>query len=219
MRNGQSHLREPEPVRDLAKTGRTMRGTTMRQILAAAFVSTVIALAVETASAQQTAPQHPPDKPPISQGWIDIATFASPGMPGGMAGDDGRHDGRRRGRRRGRHPVVRHVRRQEGRQPVRPHPLRWQRQLHGRDTAHESQPESCGSGAGRARGQQARADAATEGAAAGQAGSPDLQRRQRRGTDRTAEREDQTLLGLRHHDPARAAEGRRLFDRHGGAAG
>ncbi len=58
----------------------------MRQILAAAFVSTVIALAAGTASAQQAAPQRPPDKPPISQAWIDIATFASPGMPGGMAG-------------------------------------------------------------------------------------------------------------------------------------
>jgi len=30
--------------------------------------------------------QRPADKPPIAQGWIDIATYASPGMPGGMAG-------------------------------------------------------------------------------------------------------------------------------------
>ncbi len=29
---------------------------------------------------------RPPDKPPIAHGWIDIATFSSPGMPGGMAG-------------------------------------------------------------------------------------------------------------------------------------
>ena len=58
----------------------------MRQILGAAFISTVLALPGGIASAQQVAPQHPPDKPPISQGWIDVATFSSPGMPGGMAG-------------------------------------------------------------------------------------------------------------------------------------
>ena len=39
-----------------------------------------------TTRAQQTAPPRPADKPPIAQGWIDIATFASPGLPGGMAG-------------------------------------------------------------------------------------------------------------------------------------
>jgi len=36
--------------------------------------------------AQQPAPVRPPDKPPIAQGWIDIATFASPGGMGAMAG-------------------------------------------------------------------------------------------------------------------------------------
>ncbi len=36
--------------------------------------------------AQQATPTRPADKPPVAQGWIDIATFASPGMPGGMAG-------------------------------------------------------------------------------------------------------------------------------------
>lgn len=40
-------------------------------------------LAAVTASAQEV--KRPPDKPPISQGWIDIATYASPGM-GGMGG-------------------------------------------------------------------------------------------------------------------------------------
>ena len=34
----------------------------------------------------QPAPVRPPDKPPIAQGWIDIATFASPGGMGAMAG-------------------------------------------------------------------------------------------------------------------------------------
>ena len=39
------------------------------------------------ALAQQAATTaRPADKPPIAQGWIDIATFGSPGMPGGMAG-------------------------------------------------------------------------------------------------------------------------------------
>ncbi len=46
--------------------------------------STLLLLAVPAALAQQAA--RPADKPPIAQGWIDIATFASPGMPGGMAG-------------------------------------------------------------------------------------------------------------------------------------
>ncbi|MGB5101922.1 MAG: hypothetical protein WBO04_01210 [Steroidobacteraceae bacterium] len=40
-------------------------------------------LAAVTATAQEV--NRPPDKPPISQGWIDIATYASPGM-GGMGG-------------------------------------------------------------------------------------------------------------------------------------
>ncbi|RPI13589.1 MAG: hypothetical protein EHM60_08755 [Lysobacterales bacterium] len=36
--------------------------------------------------AQQAPASRPADKPPIAQGWIDIATFSSPGMPSGMAG-------------------------------------------------------------------------------------------------------------------------------------
>jgi hypothetical protein len=44
------------------------------------------AVASPTVWAQQATPARPADKPPVAQGWIDIATFASPGMPGGMAG-------------------------------------------------------------------------------------------------------------------------------------
>lgn len=59
--------------------------------LASAFPSALIASAVLTPAAATgqttTAPvQRPTDKPPIAQGWIDIATYASPGMPAGMAG-------------------------------------------------------------------------------------------------------------------------------------
>jgi len=57
----------------------------MRHVLTAALVSTAMALPAGIAFAQQTTPQRPADKPPISQAWIDIATFSSPGMPG-MAG-------------------------------------------------------------------------------------------------------------------------------------
>ena len=51
-------------------------------------------LAYGSVLAQET--KRPPDKPPVSQGWIDIATYASPGMPGmgammgGMMGGAGR---------------------------------------------------------------------------------------------------------------------------------
>jgi hypothetical protein len=41
---------------------------------------------VPVALAQTATSQRPPEKPPVAQGWIDIATFASPGMPAGMAG-------------------------------------------------------------------------------------------------------------------------------------
>jgi hypothetical protein len=41
---------------------------------------------VPMAFAQTATSQRPPDKPPVAQGWIDLATFASPGMPAGMAG-------------------------------------------------------------------------------------------------------------------------------------
>jgi hypothetical protein len=43
------------------------------------------ATASPAARAQQAAAPRPADKPPIAQGWIDIATFASPGGSAGMA--------------------------------------------------------------------------------------------------------------------------------------
>jgi hypothetical protein len=63
----------------------------MRRILpttqAAAFILVAAVICVTGASAEAQQPAaRPADKPPIAQGWIDIATFASPGMPGGMAG-------------------------------------------------------------------------------------------------------------------------------------
>ena len=52
------------------------------------IVCTLVAAATTApiALAQQAATTRPADKPPIAQGWIDIATFASPGGMGGMAG-------------------------------------------------------------------------------------------------------------------------------------
>ena len=58
----------------------------MRHVLKATLVAGSVVCSVTAALAQQSSAQHPADKPPISQAWIDIATFASPGMPGGMAG-------------------------------------------------------------------------------------------------------------------------------------
>jgi hypothetical protein len=46
----------------------------------------VAAATTPMAVAQQAATTRPADKPPIAQGWIDIATFASPGGMGGIAG-------------------------------------------------------------------------------------------------------------------------------------
>jgi hypothetical protein len=57
--------------------------TTQRAVFA--LSATVACVAGASAEAQQPA-VRPADKPPIAQGWIDVATFASPGMPGGMAG-------------------------------------------------------------------------------------------------------------------------------------
>ena len=56
----------------------------MKRILTIALVSTAIVLPAGIALAQQAAPARPADKPPVAQAWIDIATFSSPGMPGGM---------------------------------------------------------------------------------------------------------------------------------------
>ena len=55
----------------------------LRFLVTSALLSAAIAPAVR---AQQPAPVRPPDKPPIAQGWIDVATFASPGGMGGMGG-------------------------------------------------------------------------------------------------------------------------------------
>lgn len=50
-------------------------------------IATATLLAATAAMAQQPSPaSRPADQPPIAQAWIDVATFASPGMPGGMAG-------------------------------------------------------------------------------------------------------------------------------------
>lgn len=57
----------------------------MKHLLTAALATSCVALPVSSALAQQATAQRPPDKPPVAQGWIDIATFATPGMPG-MAG-------------------------------------------------------------------------------------------------------------------------------------
>ena len=58
----------------------------MRHLLTATMVASAIVVPASIALAQQAAAQRPADKPPISQAWIDIATFSSPGMPSGMAG-------------------------------------------------------------------------------------------------------------------------------------
>jgi hypothetical protein len=58
---------------------------TLSSLIASALVATVVPVTAALAQ-QQPAPARPADKPPISQGWMDIATFSSPGMPGGMAG-------------------------------------------------------------------------------------------------------------------------------------
>jgi hypothetical protein len=57
----------------------------MNRNLAAAVVAGLVAFPSTHAIAQQTSGNAKPvDKPPVAQGWIDLATFSSPGMPGGM---------------------------------------------------------------------------------------------------------------------------------------
>lgn len=56
----------------------------MKHFLSTALVGTTLAIPTGLVVAQQAATQRPPDKPPIAQAWLDIATFSSPGMPGGM---------------------------------------------------------------------------------------------------------------------------------------
>jgi hypothetical protein len=72
-------------------TGAAAVSHTSTRILRTVVASTLVAAAAATApiaQAQQQASSaaRPPDKPPIAQGWIDIATFASPGGMGAMAG-------------------------------------------------------------------------------------------------------------------------------------
>ena len=60
---------------------------TSRSLLAfAAAIATSASMAPAQAQQAGATSARPADKPPIAQGWIDVATFASPGMPGGMAG-------------------------------------------------------------------------------------------------------------------------------------
>lgn len=58
----------------------------MKHVLIATLIAGSALVPTGAALAQQAAAPHPADKPPISQGWIDIATFSSPGMPAGVAG-------------------------------------------------------------------------------------------------------------------------------------
>ena len=134
------------------------------------IVSACLAAAASPAAwAQQATPTRPADKPPIAQGWIDIATFASPGMPGGMAGMmmggmggaggdtpmSAMFGGKKQGNQFG-------LTRAGGSGSYVDVTLRTSR--------NPSLAEALQS---RAAGQQARADTATEGAAAGQAGARD----------------------------------------------
>jgi len=57
----------------------------MKRMLTTVLVSTAIALPAGIVLAGQGA-ARPADKPPVAQAWLDIATFSSPGMPGGMDG-------------------------------------------------------------------------------------------------------------------------------------
>jgi len=56
----------------------------MKNLLTTALATASIVVPATVAVAQQATPQRPPDKPPVAQAWLDIATFSSPGMPGGM---------------------------------------------------------------------------------------------------------------------------------------
>ena len=163
-------------------------------------------LVAPAAMAQQAgSTTRPADKPPVAQAWIDIATFASPGMPGGMAGmmmggggnsplgalmGGGKAQGNQFGLT------------QAGGTGT----------LRGRHPAHAPQPEPVGGDPGRADWQPARPDTAAQGAAAGQAGAGDG-RRFRRAAGRNAQGQDQAVLGLRHHRASGPAQGGRLLDR------
>jgi hypothetical protein len=53
----------------------------LRRLIAGTLLTAATAASGPNALAQQAAPTRPADKPPIAQGWIDIATFSSAGMP------------------------------------------------------------------------------------------------------------------------------------------
>lgn len=58
----------------------------MKFHLASALTALSCIVPATLALAADPAATHPADKPPISQGWMDVATFASPGMPSMAAG-------------------------------------------------------------------------------------------------------------------------------------
>ena len=155
--------------------------------------------------AQAGATPRPPDKPPIAQGWIDIATFASPGMPGGMAGmmmggmggggGDTPMSALFGGKKQGNQFGLTHA---GGSGSYVDVTVRTSRNP---SLAEAMQAVPAG--------HQARADAAAEGAATGQAGCRP-RRRLDRGADRATQGQDQAVLGLRHDRSPGPAEGGRL---------
>jgi hypothetical protein len=63
-----------------------MRRTSSTALRVAIAMAVLAAGPAHAQQSGQAAAPKPVDKPPIAQAWIDIATFASPGMPAGMAG-------------------------------------------------------------------------------------------------------------------------------------
>ena len=57
----------------------------MKRAISTTLITTALVLPAGLQAAE-TATQRPPDKPPIAQAWIDVATFTSPGGMGGMMG-------------------------------------------------------------------------------------------------------------------------------------
>jgi hypothetical protein len=55
--------------------------TRLRHLVAVALLGTTAAAVPPQSIAQQAASARPADKPPVAQGWIDIATFSNAGMP------------------------------------------------------------------------------------------------------------------------------------------
>jgi hypothetical protein len=76
---GDAAVSQPTPV-----SRRPAAISSLRRLIALALAGATATAVVPAAHAQQAAATRPADKPPIAQAWIDIATFSSPGMPGGM---------------------------------------------------------------------------------------------------------------------------------------